>query len=86
MLQAFELEDVIKCRSLHEYTPPRLAAVGGAKQWPWTQTVWTYKCVAKPTATKVWGCVRLPVMGQWGIRWMCEDRQVASATSGIISH
>ena len=63
MLQAFELEDVIKCRSLHEYTPPRLAAVGGAKQWPWTQTVWTYKCVAKPTATKVWGCVGLSVMG-----------------------
>ena len=50
MLQAFELEDVIKCRSLRDYTP-RLQP--GAKAWPWTGPMWTYKCVAKPHATKV---------------------------------
>lgn len=59
MLQAFELEDIIKCRSLRDYTArpqPR------AKTWPWTQPLWTYKCVAKPHMTKVYS-VLLGVLG-----------------------
>ena len=50
MLQAFELEDIIKCRSQHDYTP-RLQP--GAKTYPWTGPMWTYKCVARPYAMKV---------------------------------
>ncbi|GAX78046.1 hypothetical protein CEUSTIGMA_g5488.t1 [Chlamydomonas eustigma] len=59
MIQAFELEDIIKCRSLREYTP-RLRE--GQKTRPWTQPVWLYQCVYKPYMNKVFA-VLLGVLG-----------------------
>lgn len=55
ILQAFELEDIVKARQLKEYAP-RSGTVNA-----WTQTVWYYKCLVHPYARKVCSAILVGV-------------------------
>mmetsp|Transcript_35578 Transcript_35578/g.79011 ORF Transcript_35578/g.79011 Transcript_35578/m.79011 type:complete len:727 (-) Transcript_35578:712-2892(-) len=54
MLEAFELEDIIKCRSLKDYNP---RVPEGVKPKPWVAPIWKYKCIVRPFANKVFAII-----------------------------
>ncbi|KAG1668956.1 hypothetical protein FOA52_001000 [Chlamydomonas sp. UWO 241] len=62
MWEAFEHDDVIRCRGTGVYEPPRPpGAPITFKPSDFQRFVWTYKCVARPTAKKIYACLAIAV-------------------------
>ena len=65
MHDAFELEDVVKCRQMVDFNPPAIKAgpdgTSVRRERPWTRPLWRYKCTTKPYVDKAFavllGCL-----------------------------
>ncbi len=80
LLEAFELEDVVKCRQLNDYSP-RLPTRN-----PLKKAVWFYKCAIRGIWHRVrHRCMRVVHLTWYGTRLTASDRVRHRCTLGVES-